>query len=183
MRAVLADAAAPGQVLLIVSLGLSGSRQASFCATADAEARVGRSISFKSSETDLPEQTESSRHLRALRAWLRHSLILAGLWGGHAAAQDVIQEVIVTAQKTAQPASKTPLALSVPGGDDLRQAGATNPVALTELAPNVQITTDTGMLQVAIRGVVSLGSGVCFPAAARPYHIFGKPHERNRIVV
>ncbi|MCS0632510.1 TonB-dependent receptor [Telluria mixta] len=104
----------------------------------------------------MPEQTVSSRHLRALRALPRHSLILAGLWGGHAAAQDVIQEVIVTAQKTAQPASKTPLALSVLGGDDLRQAGATNPVALTELAPNVQITTDTGMLQVAIRGVVSL---------------------------
>ncbi|QCP15020.1 TonB-dependent receptor [Pseudoduganella umbonata] len=67
-----------------------------------------------------------------------------------------IQEVIVTAQKTAQPASKTPLALSVLGGDELRQAGATNAVALAELAPNVQITTDTGMLQVAIRGVVSL---------------------------
>ena len=80
---------------------------------------------------------------------------------GSAAAQQPSQdnpliEVIVTAQKTAQPASKTPLALSVLGGEELRQSGATNAVALTELAPNVQISTDSGKLQVAIRGVVSL---------------------------
>jgi iron complex outermembrane receptor protein len=104
----------------------------------------------------VPKQTVAPRRLRAL---LRphHTLILASLCFDGARAQDgPIQEVIVTAQKTAQPASKTPLALSVLGGDDLRQAGATNAVALTELAPNVQISTDSGMLQVAIRGVVSL---------------------------
>ncbi|MYM83374.1 TonB-dependent receptor [Duganella sp. FT50W] len=105
----------------------------------------------------MPSQTVANRRLRAALARPHHALILASLCAATAAAQDgPIQEVIVTAQKTAQPASKTPLALSVLGGGDLRQSGATNAVALTELAPNVQITTDTGMLQVAIRGVVSL---------------------------
>jgi iron complex outermembrane receptor protein len=103
------------------------------------------------------KQTVIQQRLRAMLVRPQSTLILAGLCAAGAAAQDgQIQEVIVTAQKTAQPASKTPLALSVLGGDDLRQAGATNAVALTELAPNVQISTDNGKLQVAIRGVVSL---------------------------
>jgi iron complex outermembrane receptor protein len=103
------------------------------------------------------KQTVIQQRLRAMLVRPQSTLILAGLCAASAAAQDgQIQEVIVTAQKTAQPASKTPLALSVLGGDDLRQAGATNAVALTELAPNVQISTDNGKLQVAIRGVVSL---------------------------
>ncbi|WP_229489461.1 TonB-dependent receptor [Pseudoduganella namucuonensis] len=91
----------------------------------------------------------------------RQALILAG-WcaAGAAAAQEApMIEVVVTAQKIAQPASKTPLSLSVIGSEELRQAGATNAVALTELAPNVQISTDSGKLQVAIRGVVSLDTG------------------------
>jgi iron complex outermembrane receptor protein len=104
------------------------------------------------------KQTVIQQRLRAMLVRPQSTLILAGLCAASAAAQEagVIPEVIVTAQKTAQPASKTPLALSVLGGDDLRQAGATNAVALTELAPNVQISTDNGKLQVAIRGVVSL---------------------------
>jgi len=112
----------------------------------------------RTSETNVLKQTVIQHRLRAMLVRPQSTLILAGLCAASAAAQDsgVIPEVIVTAQKTAQPASKTPLALSVLGGDDLRQAGATNAVALTELAPNVQITTDTGMLQVSIRGVVSL---------------------------
>jgi iron complex outermembrane receptor protein len=93
----------------------------------------------------------------AARMCPRHTLVLAGLCAGSVMAQETtIPEVIVTAQKTAQPASKTPIALSVIGSEDLRQAGATNAVALSELAPNVQISTDMGKLQVAIRGVVSL---------------------------
>lgn len=107
----------------------------------------------------MPSQTVANRRLRAALARPHHSFILASLCAASisASAQDgPIQEVIVTAQKTAQPASKTPLALSVLGGDELRQSGATNAVALTELAPNVQISTDSGKLQVAIRGVVSL---------------------------
>jgi iron complex outermembrane receptor protein len=85
------------------------------------------------------------------------ALVVSGMFASAAAAQEAaIQEVIITAQKTAQPASKTPIALSVIGADDLRKAGASDPTALTELAPNVQISTYEGKLQIAIRGVASL---------------------------
>lgn len=75
---------------------------------------------------------------------------------GNAAAQGGIAEVIVTAQKVAQPASKTPLALSVLSGEDLKESGTNDPRALAELLPNVEIGRESGMLQVAIRGVTSM---------------------------
>lgn len=68
----------------------------------------------------------------------------------------VLQEVVVTAQKVAQPASKTPVALTVLGGEDLKDAGITDARALTEAVPNVSIAQESGKLQIAIRGVVSL---------------------------
>ena len=67
-----------------------------------------------------------------------------------------VQEVIVTAQKVAQPASKTPIALSVLSGDDLKEAGVNDPRGLTSTLPNVQIASEGGMLQIAIRGVTSM---------------------------
>jgi len=67
-----------------------------------------------------------------------------------------IAEVIITAQKIAQPASKTPLALSVLSGEDLKNAGTNDPRALADALPNVEISQESGMLQVAIRGVTSL---------------------------
>jgi iron complex outermembrane receptor protein len=67
-----------------------------------------------------------------------------------------ISEVIITAQKIAQPASKTPVAVSVMSGEDLKDAGVTDARSLAEMLPNVEISKESGMLQVAIRGVVSL---------------------------
>lgn len=91
-------------------------------------------------------------------------LTLAG--GAHAQTADASQaaqperggiaEVIITAQKVAQPASKTPLALSVISGDDLKNAGTVDPRALAATLPNVEIAQESGMLQVSIRGVTSL---------------------------
>ncbi|MBA5687034.1 TonB-dependent receptor [Rugamonas apoptosis] len=66
-----------------------------------------------------------------------------------------IQEVIVTAQRVAQPASKTPIALSVVSGDELKAAGAVNASNLTELVPNVQISNNGGATVISIRGVSS----------------------------
>lgn len=92
-------------------------------------------------------------------------LASAGLLGcGIASAQSIdapaakpgIIEVLVTAQKIAQPASKTPLALSVLGGDELKEAGINEPRALADSVPGVQIGQESGKLQIAIRGVVSL---------------------------
>ncbi|MYM34535.1 TonB-dependent receptor [Duganella sp. FT94W] len=67
-----------------------------------------------------------------------------------------LTEVIITAQKIAQPASKTPLALSVVSGEDLKNAGTVDPRALAATLPNVEIAQESGMLQVSIRGVTSL---------------------------
>ena len=65
------------------------------------------------------------------------------------------QEVIVTAQKVAQPASKTPVALSVVSGDDLKDAGINDARALAEVTPSLNMAQESGKLQIAIRGVVS----------------------------
>jgi iron complex outermembrane receptor protein len=67
-----------------------------------------------------------------------------------------ITEVIITAQKIAQPASKTPVALSVMSGQELKEAGVTDARSMAEMLPNVEISKESGMLQVAIRGVTSL---------------------------
>jgi len=75
---------------------------------------------------------------------------------GEAQKDTGLTEVIITAQKIAQPASKTPLALSVLSGEDLKNAGTVDPRALSATLPNVEISQESGMLQVAIRGVTSL---------------------------
>jgi len=66
-----------------------------------------------------------------------------------------MKEVIVTAQKRAQPASKTPVSLSVMGGDDLKNSGATSASSLTDLTPGVQIGQNNGAMNINIRGVTS----------------------------
>ncbi len=88
--------------------------------------------------------------------------LLAGLAAGaqaqNAAADDgagKIIEVMVTAQRVAQPASKTPLSLSVVSGEELKSAGAVNASSLTDMVPNVQIANVGGATTIAIRGVTS----------------------------
>ncbi len=65
--------------------------------------------------------------------------------------------VVVTAQKRKQLASSTPLALSVVGGDDLKDLGATRIDHLSELMPNVEIAEGDSAhgMTVRIRGVSS----------------------------
>jgi iron complex outermembrane receptor protein len=96
---------------------------------------------------------------------IARSLLAVGFMSGSTVAiaqtapavvQGGIQEVIVTAQKVAQPASKTPLALSVISGDDLKDAGVTDARSMAEMLPNVEIGKESGMLQISIRGVTSL---------------------------
>lgn len=69
--------------------------------------------------------------------------------------QKGISEVIVTAQKVAQPALKTAVALTVLSGDDLKAAGLNDARALGDTIPNVHVSKEGGTLRVAIRGVVS----------------------------
>lgn len=67
-----------------------------------------------------------------------------------------LQEVVVTAQKVAQPASKTPIALTVVDGDMLKSAGVLDARTLQEVSPGVQISQESGRLQINIRGVMSI---------------------------
>lgn len=64
------------------------------------------------------------------------------------------EQIMVTANRTATAAEKTPVALSVLGTDQLRDQGITNPTQLGETVPNVSIDRTNG-LQITIRGVSS----------------------------
>ncbi len=84
-----------------------------------------------------------------------------------------LADVTVTAQKVAQPSSKTALSLTAVTGEDLRSAGATTAVGLTNLIPNVQIAPGTsGSTDISIRGIGSTNTTeVGDPATA--FHIDG----------
>ena len=84
-----------------------------------------------------------------------------------------LADVTVTAQKVAQPSSKTALSLTAVTGEDLRTAGATTAVGLTNLIPNVQIAAGTSSsTDISIRGIGSTNTTeVGDPATA--FHIDG----------
>ena len=84
-----------------------------------------------------------------------------------------LADVIVTAQKVAQPAGKAAISITAIGGDELRTTGATNAVALSTLMPNVQISGgSSGSTDISIRGIVSTNTTeVGDPAAA--FHVDG----------
>jgi len=63
-------------------------------------------------------------------------------------------DIIVTANRTSSLLSKTPIAMSAVGGENLIQSGITNPTQLEEAVPNLSIVRGNG-LQITIRGVTS----------------------------
>ncbi|MFM2289763.1 MAG: hypothetical protein RL684_2906 [Pseudomonadota bacterium] len=88
--------------------------------------------------------------------------MLACLGAGAAAAADSststgneLEEVIVTAQKTSETASKTPIALSVFSGSDLKEQGVANADSLANIAPSVAITNTGHGSTISIRGITS----------------------------
>lgn len=95
-----------------------------------------------------------------------------------APADDLGQEIIVTATKTATAASKTPVALSVFSGEQLSKAGAVSVADLRNLAPSVEVGSASQGAAIAIRGIgstdpTSKGSqGVVFNLDNLP---FGRP--------
>jgi iron complex outermembrane recepter protein len=68
---------------------------------------------------------------------------------------NAVEEIIVTANRTQSRASKTPIALSVITGKELKDAGVTSPTDLAAQVPNLQINRAQGGLQISIRGVSS----------------------------
>lgn len=67
--------------------------------------------------------------------------------------EPVLEEIIVTAEKTTGEASKTPLALSVLSGDELKEHGVVNIAELGYLAPSVEVGSAAHGANVSIRGV------------------------------
>ncbi|HJV03596.1 MAG TPA: TonB-dependent receptor [Burkholderiaceae bacterium] len=66
-----------------------------------------------------------------------------------------VQEVVVTAQRTASLESRTPVAMSVLTGEQLRQAGLDQPSALAARLPNVHLDGAAAALKITIRGVTN----------------------------
>jgi iron complex outermembrane recepter protein len=63
-------------------------------------------------------------------------------------------DIIVTATRGESLLSKTPIAMTAIGGDDLIESGISNPTQLEESVPNLSIVRGNG-LQITIRGVTS----------------------------
>jgi len=79
---------------------------------------------------------------------------IAGIACGGAHAQvSPIQEVIVTAQRSAAPASKTPVAMSVLTAEQLDQDGIDSPGAIGDRLPNTYLQTSYDGLRITMRGV------------------------------
>lgn len=74
--------------------------------------------------------------------------------GGDASASVTLDDIVVTANRTASLASKTPVALTAISGEQLQARGVTNPTQLNSSVPNLRIDRNNG-LQVTIRGVTS----------------------------
>jgi iron complex outermembrane receptor protein len=73
-----------------------------------------------------------------------------------AAGQEAIQEVIVTAQKRSESASRTPVELTALTCADLEKRGVASAADLTNVVPNVQIgVADAGNTNIYIRGIGS----------------------------
>jgi iron complex outermembrane receptor protein len=86
------------------------------------------------------------------------ALAIAGIVAGNAQAQtqtDGIQEVIVTAQRQAAPESKTPVAMSVLGGEQLEKAGLDTPADIGARLPNTYLQGSYDGLRITIRGISS----------------------------
>ena len=92
---------------------------------------------------------------------------------------DQLETVIVTAQKVPQLASKAAIAITALSGEELRAAGATTAVNLTNFIPNVLISAGSNTsTDIAIRGIASTNTTEVGDPAA-PFHIdgiyFGRP--------
>lgn len=94
------------------------------------------------------------------KASLLASTMILAIWSIPAAAQTAdpttdagLDEVVVTAQRTASTVQKTPLALTVIGGEELLRQGVKDASDLTNKIPNVNIANNVGTMTVNIRGV------------------------------
>lgn len=93
--------------------------------------------------------------------WQRGAIAVALFVSGvaAAAAEEVLQEIVVTATKREQPLQEVPIALSAFTVEALQSSGVVDIGALTRFTPNVNLDTsspfsgDTSVLSASIRGI------------------------------
>lgn len=66
-----------------------------------------------------------------------------------------LEEIVVTAEKRTESASKTPLAITVISGDELQKDNVLNVVQLQYMAPSVAVTQTGQGVYISIRGVTT----------------------------
>ena len=80
-----------------------------------------------------------------------------------------VPEVVVTAQRTAALASRTPVAMSVVSGEQLRDLGANSPATIGSRLPNVHLLFGDGMLGYAkgapYAAIIAAAGGEALPQA------------------
>jgi iron complex outermembrane receptor protein len=113
---------------------------------------------------------------------------VASLPPGHACAQEAVasdnnlQEVVVTAEKKSEYASRTPVALSAFNGDSLHSAGVVSIAEIENIAPGVSMGRDSFGVNINIRGVTSTDNtskgdqGIAFNVDGIP---IGRPIEEG----
>jgi iron complex outermembrane receptor protein len=75
-----------------------------------------------------------------------------------APAEDIIPDIIVTAQNRAESVQNVPIAISVIGGEALRSQGVTDFTSVARISPSLQVTTDTTNTRVSVRGIGTLSN-------------------------
>jgi iron complex outermembrane receptor protein len=93
------------------------------------------------------------------------------LTAGPAARAQVLEEVIVTAQKRAQSMQDVPVSISAFSGDDLESRGWERPADMAAQVPNMQVSSPFGDVQplFAIRGVSMISYN---PTQASPIGVY-----------
>ena len=81
-------------------------------------------------------------------------------FGGVAIAAEVIEEVVVTAQKRAQNIQDVPLSISAETGEELRDQGVSSILDLSIAVPFVNVSRNIGVPNIYIRGIGSSFLGV-----------------------
>jgi iron complex outermembrane receptor protein len=81
------------------------------------------------------------------------SNILTGAAQAQDSSENPVPEVLVTAQRTTSPLSRTPVALSVISGEQLDRAGISDPAGVGARLPNVHLDGAADGLKITIRGV------------------------------
>lgn len=80
---------------------------------------------------------------------------------------EVIQEIVVTAQRRAETVQKSSVSIQVISGEGLERSGATQATDLNRIAPGVQIGTGGNATQIYVRGIGDFAaSALSNPAVA-----------------